>query len=231
MSIAFSITYYFAAIVLLVGLLWKVISYARIPSRYLLPVAPVPRTRFGVVVRITREALFFESLFHASKWTWLFGWIFHYALALVLLRHLYFVTDPVWTWIVWTFVPGDFAAWGMLIGLGGLFGRRIFVDRIRYISSPSDYAMLILLILIAVTGLLLRYKIHVDIFGVREFMLGLINLSPTILPQNVVLYLHLTGVAILVLIFPFSKLIHFPAYFFSPSHNQHYPPRKHVVDE
>ena len=30
-----------------------------------------------------REVVFFESLFSATKWTWLFSWIFHLALLVV----------------------------------------------------------------------------------------------------------------------------------------------------
>ena len=41
----------------------------------------------------------------------------------------------------------------MLIGLAGLLVRRIVVDRVRYISSPSDYLMLLLILGIAATGM------------------------------------------------------------------------------
>jgi len=51
----------------------------------------------GVALRLTREVVFFESLFKASKWTWIFGWMFHAALLLVLLRHLRYFQQPVWT--------------------------------------------------------------------------------------------------------------------------------------
>ncbi len=201
-------------------------SYARIPVRYLLPIAPAPQSSGGVALRILREALFFESLFKANKWTWLFGWIFHYALLVVLLRHLFFVTWSIEPWVVMLFFPGDVAAWLMIGSLLGLLGRRIFVDRVRYISTVSDYAMLILILLIGITGVVLRYRVPVDIMATREFTLGLMKFDLTDLPRNVVLYLHLASVVALVAVFPFSKLIHFPGYFFSPSHNQKYPTAK-----
>ena len=221
-AVVIALLYYIVAAVFCVGLLWKLYGYTKAPVPTLIPIAPVPLTRVGVITRMAREVLFFESLFRASKWTWLFGWTFHYALAIVLLRHLFFVTDPVPPWIVYLLRPGDYAAWAMLIGLSGLLSRRILVDRLRYISVASDYLMLVLLLLIAVTGLLLRYISHSEIFAIREFALGLIHLSPTDLPRNYVLYFHLSCVALLIAVFPFSKLIHFPAYFFSPSHNQIY---------
>ncbi len=203
-------------------MIWKIALYLRIPSKHLIPIAPVPSTRFGVVIRMLREVLFFESLFRASKWTWIFGWVFHYALLIVLLRHLFFVTQTPWQWLTWIFVPSDIAAWAMAIGLLGLLVRRIFVDRVRYVSNLSDYLMLFLFLAIGVTGMLLRYTAHHEIFAVREFVLGLIKFSPSELPRNLILYCHLSSVALLFLVYPFSKLIHFPAYFFSPSHNQFY---------
>lgn len=222
MSLIFALTLYFAVGILVAGVIWKVVRYVRTPVPHMIAVAPVPRTRSGVLIRIVRETLFFESLFRASKWTWLFGWVFHYALAVVLLRHLYFVTDPIPSWMVMVFVPSDYAAWLMAAGLVGLLVRRLAVDRIRYISSPSDYALLLLLLVIGVSGLLLRYSMHVDITAVRNFMLGLLALSPQALPANLMLYVHIGSVAILAIVFPFSKLIHFPGYYLSPSHNQRY---------
>jgi len=63
---------------------------------------------------------FFESLIRADKWVWLFGWTFHVALAVVLMRHLFFFTDPVWRWVLWILPFGDYAAWGLIIALLGL---------------------------------------------------------------------------------------------------------------
>ena len=37
-------------------------------------------------------------------------------------------------------------AFAMIIGLIGLWGRRFLVDRVRYISGPSDHLMLALLL-------------------------------------------------------------------------------------
>ncbi len=223
MSSVFAVLFYLAGVVFTAGIVWKVLSYARTPVRNLLPISPAPRSYGGVLWRILREALLFESLFRASKWTWLFGWIFHYALAVVLLRHLFFVVDPISPWVFLLFFPGDVAAWLMVAAVLGLLGRRVMVDRVRYVSTASDYSMLVLILLIGGSGLALRYQVPVDILATRQFMMGVIDFSPTELPVHGMLYLHLASVLLLVLIFPFSKLIHFPGYFFSPAHNQKYP--------
>ncbi len=46
------------------------------------------------------------------------------------------------------------------------------------------------------------------------------------LPDNLPLMVHLTLVLILMIIFPFSKLLHAPGVFFSPTRNQVDNPRE-----
>ena len=99
----------------------------------------------------------FESLFKANKWIWLFGWVFHAALLLVLLRHLRYFTHPVWEWVALIQPFGVYAGFAMVAGLLGLWARRFLVPRIRYISAPSDHLMLTLLIGIGGSGLLMKY--------------------------------------------------------------------------
>ena len=115
----------------------------------------------------------FNSLFKSNKWIWLFGWVFHAALLFVLLRHLRYFTDPVWSWVALIQPIGAYAAFAMVAGLAGLWARRFLVDRVRYISSPSDHLMLALLIAIGLTGLGMKYVAHTDIVAVKAFFLGL----------------------------------------------------------
>jgi nitrate reductase gamma subunit len=119
------------------------------------------------------------------------------------------------------------AGFAMAAGLAGLWARRFFVERIRYISTPSDHLMLALLIAIAVTGLSMKFVAHTDIVAVKAFFLGLMSFNPQPLPGSGLLYIHLGLVATLMIIFPFSKLLHAPGVFFSPSRNQADNPREH----
>ena len=107
----------------------------------------------------------------------------------------------------------------MVFGLIGLLARRIFVDRVRYISNPSDYLMLILIISIAVTGLLMKW-FHTDIYAVKMFFIVLMYFKWSELPSDFILLLHLSLVLLLMIIFPYSKLLHAPGLFFSPTRNQ-----------
>ena len=114
----------------------------------------------------------------------------------------------------------------MLVGLGGLFARRIFVDRVRYISSPSDYLMLLLIMGIAATGLGISYVSHTDIVQLKSFIMGLFLFDWVNLPSDLVLLAHLTMVLLLAMIFPISKLMHAPGLFMAPTRYQIDNPRE-----
>lgn len=220
LTIAYAALFYLATAVLVVGVALKVRRYAGTPAPLKIPTTPAPTSTAGVALRLTREVVFFESLFKASKWTWVFGWLFHAALLLVLLRHLRYFQQPVWTPIVWVQAFGIYAGFAMVIGLAGLWARRRLVDRVRYISTPSDHLHLALLLAIGLTGLGMRFVAPTDIVAVKAFMLGLMRLDLQPLPADPLLLLHLTLVALLMLIFPISKLMHAPGLFFSPTRNQ-----------
>jgi nitrate reductase gamma subunit len=114
----------------------------------------------------------------------------------------------------------------MVAGLAGLWGRRLFVERIRYISAPSDHLMLLLLIGIGVSGIAMSFVNHTDIVQVKAFFRGLMTFNLQALPSDPILLIHLFLVAALMIIFPFSKLLHAPGVFFSPTRNQVDNPRE-----
>jgi len=224
-STLFAILFYFATLVFIVGLISRISVYTRTPAPLKIPTTPAPITTGGVVIRMMREVVLFESLFKANLWTWGLGWLFHASLALVLLRHLRYFTEPVWVWVAFVQPFGMYAGITMLLGVAGLWARRIFVERIRYISTPSDHLMLALFMVIAVSGLVMSFVEHTDVIAVKGFMLGLMYLDWQTLPSDIGIYIHLFMVAILMMIFPISKLLHAPGLFFSPSRNQADNPR------
>lgn len=226
MSLFFAALFYFAAAVLVIGVARKIADYWRTPAPLLIPTTPAPTTQGGVVLRMFRELAFFESLFKSNLWIWALGWIFHLSLALVVLRHLRYFTQPVWEWVAFIQPFGMYAGFAMAACLAGLWARRFLVERIRYISTFSDHLMLALLLGIAASGLMMKFVAHTDIVAVKTFFLGLMLLDIQPLPGDGPLYVHLSLVALLMLVFPFSKLLHAPGVFFSPSRNQADNPRE-----
>jgi nitrate reductase gamma subunit len=223
--------FYLATLLLVGGLAYKIFDYSRTPAPLVIPTTPAPTTQAGVIYRMAKEVVVFESLFKANKWIWVFGWLFHFGLLLVLLRHLRYFTQPVWAWVDVLQPFGKYASFMMVIGLVGLLARRFLVDRVRYISTPSDYLMLVLILTIGTTGMLMTFVAHTDIIALKQFFMGLMYLDIQPLPQDPILLTHLALVAFLMVIFPISKLLHAPGLFFSPTRNQVDNPRerRHVA--
>jgi nitrate reductase gamma subunit len=222
----YAILFYFAAVVLVAGLVTKITQYARTPAPLKIPTTPAPLTKGGVALRLAREVVFFESLFRGNKWIWIFGWIFHFGLFLVTLRHLRYFIDPVWVPIQMIQPFGIYGGIAMVIGVGGLWARRFLVDRVRYITGPSDHMILALLVLIGVSGLMMTFFVHTDVVAVKHFFRGLMAFEFHPLPSDPLLLLHLLLVAGLMIVFPYSKLLHAPGLFFSPTRNQVDDPRE-----
>ena len=73
---------------------------------------------------------------------------------------------------------------------------------------------------IALTGILMRYFLKIDVTAAKELTMGLVTFRPTI-PEGVgsVFYIHLFFVSVLLAYFPFSKLMHLAGIFLSPTRN------------
>ncbi len=205
-----------------------------------------PHTTLGVIGRMFLEIFFFRSLFRntktelvdgnaravysANKWLWAAGLVFHYSFLFVLFRHFRFFLDPVPACLL-VFqeldgflqigVPVLYLTGMALLGsLCFLFLRRILSPQVRYISLAADYFPLFLLLGIALTGLLLRHFIKTDIVAIKEVMMGIITFSPVVKTEiHYLFYVHIFFVSVLLMYFPFSKLLHAGGVFLSPTRN------------
>ncbi len=226
LSVVYAILFYAATLLLITGVVRKIVIYARTPAPLKIPTTPAPTTKAGVVWRMTKEVTVFQSLFKSNKWIWLFGWMFHVALALVLFRHLRYFQEPVWTIVALVQPFGKYAAFIMLAGLAGLWARRFLVDRVRYITNLSDHLMLALLVAIGLSGLGIKFVSHTDIVSLKAFVQGLMYFDLQPLPADGFVLVHLGLVITLMVIFPISKLLHVPGLFFMPTRNQVDNPRE-----
>jgi nitrate reductase gamma subunit len=165
-----------------------------------------------------------------EKWLWLFSLAFHWAFFTVLFRHLRFFTEPVPAAVQLVAKLDGFLQIGLpelrisgvvlLVAVTLLFLRRIWIPQIKYISLGSDYFPLFLIFGIAFTGILMRYFTKVDIVGVKEFTMSLVTFKPHITKGiGSIFYIHLFFVSVLLVYFPFSKLMHLGGIFMSPTRN------------
>lgn len=225
-STFYAVLFYAATAIFLGGLAWKIRQYWRTPSPLKIAVTPAPVSAPGAALRVAREVVLFESLFFSSRWLWIMAALFHAGLALALLRHLRYFQDPVWELVALAQPFGIYGGLAMLGGLLMLLGRRLVIDRVRFVTAPSDLLMLLLLIGIGISGFGMSAMARVDVVMVKAFFRGLLVLQIRPLPIDPPLLLHLAAVAALMILFPFSKLLHLPGIFFSPTRHQADNPRE-----
>ena len=203
--------------IFVIGIIVKFVSWLQTPNPLNIPTQPAPLDKGGVVVRILKEVFLFNSLYKADKYLWLGGWIFHVSFLIIVIRHLRYFVYPVPGIIVALEPLGVLAGFTLCLSIGFLFFRRIVSDRNFYISSFMDYAILILLLLIGITGITMRYVHRPMLVDIKAFTLGLVHLDPSSTPADLMFKIHFTLVMLLLIYFPFSKLLHAPGVFLSPT--------------
>ncbi|MBI5178086.1 MAG: respiratory nitrate reductase subunit gamma [Nitrospinae bacterium] len=226
LSAAFTVLSYCAAGVFFGGLLFQLWGYATTPSPLKIPVTPHPTTAAGVVKKNIIALATFGSLFKGNRWTWIGGYAFHVILIFVFVRHLRLFINPVPPLLAEIQPVALLGAMLLPLPLIYLWVRRKAVDRYDYISSPADHFALALLLLIGLTGLALKFVAHSDVVRIKEFLLGLVMLSPVEIPAHPVFLCHFSLVLILAIFFPFSKLLHAGGVFFTPTRVQVDNPRE-----
>ena len=192
------------------------------------------------------EVLLFRSLFRNSKasmirgprlvyqgdkWLWAAALAFHWAFFFILVRHLRFFLEPVPAWVNAVASVDAFLQVGLpaiyatdvliLLALGFLLIRRFTNPQVRAISIAPDYFPLFLILALVVTGVLLRYVTRVDVAGVKVLATNLVAFRFAA-PEGlgVLPYVHVFLLCVLLAYFPFSKLLHAPGVFLSPTRNQ-----------
>lgn len=229
LSSVFTLLAYVAAAVFILGFLSKVVLYFKTPSPLKIPTTPAPRTAMGVVARLIPEILFFRSLLKggvAEKILWFGGWVFHVSFLLIVLRHLRFFTYPVPGFVMSFQTIGIWAGLVFPIALLILIVRRFTNDRLATITLFADYFVLLLIIAIGLTGLLLKYFVRTNLVDVKAFILGLLTFSPAQMPDSTLFMIHFSLVLVLLVYFPFSKLMHAWGVLISPTRAQVDNPRE-----
>ena len=133
---------------------------------------------------------------------------------------------PVADWDMGLQSVGIYAGIVLPIAALYLFMRRTTVDRTMFISSLADYFALALIFGIAVTGLLMKYYVRPFMVDVKGFAYGLVTFNFSTVPVEPVFLIHITLVLMLLVYFPFSKLMHAGGLLFSPTRHQCDNPRE-----
>jgi len=228
---------YLSVAVFLIGMGWRWWVWLRTPVPLKIVLTPAPQNASGVVRRLAEEILGFRSVFEADRLLWIPAWLFHVSLLWLLAGHVCGLVIPDYTESFLLLDDTQFERLAQVAGsiVGGLafaallclLLRRLAAERLRWISTFSDYFALVLLLLILGTGNHLRFMGGLDLAQARAFVSGWLALRPVAAPANPVFLAHVLFVSALLIFIPFSKLVHLGGgALFSPTLNQRNDPRE-----
>ena len=214
------ITPYIAVVVHIGGIAYQVYRWRqRSPVPANLSRHPRPESRIGRLGDALLDMFTMKGLFKVNKLLWVGGFVMHLGLLLLIVGHIRVVTDFyfLWDWLSWgeaetdTFsaVAGTSAGALFAIPLLYLLFRR-FAGKIKILSTPEDYFVLVLLIGIAITGTHMRLVLDVEQHPMRVFMQGLYKFDWQPVPESsgISFIWHFALVQLLMIYFPFGKLMH-----------------------
>jgi nitrate reductase gamma subunit len=162
-----------------------------------------------------------------KRWLRWGGPIFHYATFLAIAGHIIGIlipeswtkaigiSEPVYRWF--SASAGTVAVVGVLVGVGILAGRRIFVARVRTTTSPVDWFILTLLLVEIALGFAMTTGVNLLGAGynyrttVSVWFRGLFTGSPhvALIAHAPVLYqIHVSLAWLIIAAWPFTRLVH-----------------------
>ncbi len=211
---AYAVMFYAAAAILVVGLALRIGRFLRRPA----PLRGIGGTSSARTVQAATDMVLFRGTFFSDRLQWIFSACFHFGLVVVLLRHMRYALDPDWVGpLVWKVVVlaqpfGLYGGLALMAGVAGFWARRLLVKEVREASSLGDHALLALLLAIPAVGYLNNW-VHTDVVQVKEFFVGLATLKWQPLPTDALLLTHLWLVALLMVLLPFSRVLHLAGVF------------------
>jgi nitrate reductase gamma subunit len=214
------ITPYIALAIFVGGIAYRLVQWRQkppVPAR--LSLYPLPQSRLGRLMDTLVDMFTLKGLWRVNKPLWVGGFIMHLGLLLLLLGHVRAFTDYyfLWDWLGWgeaqqhTFsaVAGTIAGVLFLFPLFYLLARR-WSGAVKWLSTPEDFLILFLLLGIAITGMHMRLVLEPDQHAVRTFMRSLFtfNWQPVPASDGLSFLYHFAFVQLLMVYFPFGKLMH-----------------------
>jgi len=217
---------YIAATVFIGGMAWRLTSWLKTPAPYPITLFPAPTSSIARFGAIGRELLFFSSLRRGDQGLWIWAWLMHISLAMIIAGHIvgiYYLTHQ-FTLIGLSEAAssslsaslGTVSGVGFFAALVVLFYRRTAIPEVKRLSDPADYFELLLLMTIVVTGMHMRVTSlaeEVNLVDIRTYLGGLLALRPVPIPEQWIFVSHFFLVNVLLIYLPFSKMVHMAGFF------------------
>ncbi|WP_371367430.1 hypothetical protein SRRS_13820 [Sporomusa rhizae] len=211
---------YIAAGIFILGMIWRVGTWLKAPLPFPLTLLPAPITSSDRVRRICGELLLFPSIWRSDRGLWLWAWLMHVTLAMVLGGHIVGISSVGLQFTELGFTAEQSLALSALMGTSSgvillaalivLLYRRTAIPEVKRLSDPADYFDLLLILAIVVSGLHMRMtSLDVDLLAIRAYLGGILSFHPIPIPHQWIFVSHFFLVNVLLMYFPFSKLVHF----------------------
>ncbi len=206
------------------GILYRLGRWAGARIVHNITLSPWLKSNTEVAIRIGAEAFLFRNLFRFDLALWAGALLMHFALLNILGGHVVgfgFLGEQ------FAFIPGISPELSKEMSdlLGTVFGillfvallyllyRRVALTPVKQVSNPSDILWLVYLLVLVGVGNIMRlfHAVHVEYEMVRDYILALILFQPVMhmeLLDNVFFLTHYLLVQVLLILFPFSKLMH-----------------------
>lgn len=176
---------------------------------------PGPRNKRAEIVRTVKGFVFFTGLWKRDRVLWLGSWPLHVGLALFVIGHIR-IAWPLPDHVDRQLFLLSFWGSGIMAFSGAyLLLRRLLVKRVRQITDLRDYLAEILLLATSATAFAVGLSGQIDPAQMRTYLLGLITLSPMLENPNALLIWHLFFLQALLVVMPFSHILHFGGIFLS----------------
>ena len=153
----------------------------------------LPAVRSGITLPVAASAaadiLLFRRLFFSNAFLWFGEWLFHSCLALIMVRHLRFFLEPAPSCVAALQTPVVIAGYLLPLSLIYIFIGKLVIEKKSYIAS-SNFFLLLLLFLSAISGLLMKIWFRTDLVGIKWFSLGMVTFRPVEVPYSPLFVMH-----------------------------------------
>ena len=214
------ITPYIALAIFVGGMTYQLYRWRqKSPIEAHMSLYPRPQGRLARLGEVLVDMFTMKGILRVNKPLWAGGFMMHVGLLLLLVGHVRVATDYYFLWNLLHWGEAEQHTFSSVAGLsaGVLFLVPLFYlllrrwsGSVKWLSTPEDYFLLVLLISIAVTGTHMRLVLEVDQHAMRSFRQrkALFHSRPVPDSAAASFVYHFALVQLLMIYFPFSKLVH-----------------------
>jgi nitrate reductase gamma subunit len=211
---------YVAVAVFLIGSIYQIVRWLRTPRSPVRQGMFPRRAGFSRAFKLGKDSFIFPQVLDTDRWMWFFVIGMHLAGIGLFVGHMRLITELPFANLIGA---GGMERLANLVG-GGIgialfvafiyFLLRRFKSPYRELSVPEDYLLLVLILLLILLGDHLRFTQAFDLATYREYISSLLHFKPTfstiiaLSPDKWVLDGHVLTANLLLIYFPFSKLVH-----------------------